>query len=488
MQLPARPNLDQLRNQAKDLLKARASGEPDALKRFEEHSAEQTLSGAQFVIAREYGFAGWPALKTHVESLTPDDPEKLMRAIESDDVDGVRLMLKRSPSLRKRINDPLGSFDSPPLNSVQSAAMIDALVEAGADLNGKSAWWAGGFGVTHLTSPELAAYAVERGAELDIHAAARLGRLDRVRELIERNPDLVHARGGDGQTPLHFAKTVEITEYLLDHGADIDAKDVDHESTPAQYMLGDRPDVARYLVERGCKTDILMASAIGDLERVRAFLDADPASIRVRGNARFFPMANPHAGGTIYQWSLGSNASTYQAAEKYGHQDVIRLLLDRSSTVERLIALCWLHDATGVTDLLAANPGLAVSADDRSEVARAATRNDTEAVRLMLQAGLPVNARGQHGATPIHWAAFHGNLAMIQAILPFGPPLEDAENDYKSRPLGWATYGSEHGWYSGSGDYVGTVEALLAAGSKLPAKVSGSEVVQAVLRRHGATG
>ncbi len=488
MPLPAHPNLDQLRNQAKDLLKACASGDPDALQRFREHSAEATLSGAQFVIARESGFAGWPALKAHVDSLTPDDPKSLMRAIEADDVAGVRRMLRRSPALRQRINEPLGPFNSPPLHSVQSTPMIDALVEAGADLNARSTWWAGGFGVTHTTRPELAAHAVERGAELDIHAAARLGRLDRVRELIEHDPGLVHARGGDGQTPLHFASTVEIAAFLLDHGADIDAKDVDHESTPAQYMLGDRLDVARFLVERGCRTDILMAAAIGDLERVRGFLDADPASIRVRASAPCFPMANRHAGGTIYQWSLGANASPYQAAAKHGHHDVVRLLLERSSVAERLIALCWLHDAAGVTDLLAANPGLVVPADAQAEVARAATRNDTEAVRLMLQAGLPVTARGQHGATAIHWAAFHGNLAMIRAILPFGPPLEDLENDYRSRPLGWAIHGSEQGWYAGSGDYAGAVEALLAAGATVPETAGGTEAVKAVLRRSGAQG
>jgi ankyrin repeat protein len=485
VQLPARPNLDQLRNQVKELLEACSSGDPDALKRLSAHSAEQTLSGAQLVIAREYGFDGWADLEAHVEALTSDDPEGLMSAIEADDVAGVRLMLKQFPSLRKRINDPIGSFDSPPLNSVRSTQMIDVLVDAGADLNGKSRWWAGGFGVTHLTRPELAVYAVERGAEVDIHAAARLGMVDRVRELVESDPQLVHARGGDGQTPLHFAKNVEIAAYLLDHGADIDAKDIDHESTPAQYMLGDRPDVARFLIERGCKTDILMASAVGDLERVRALLDADPSLVRVRGNAKFFPMANPQAGGTITQWTLGSNASPYQAAVKYGHQDVIALLLERSSVAEKLIALCWLHDAAGVTDLLAANAGLVVRAEDQFEIANAATRNDLEAVRLMLQAGLPVSVRGQHGATPIHWAAFHGNLAMIQAILPYGPPLEDVENDYTSTPLEWAGYGSQNGWYSDSGDYAGVVDALLAAGAKVPETASGSEAVKAVLRKYG---
>ena len=79
-------------------------------------------------------------------------------------------------------------------------------------------------------------------------------------------------RGGDGKTPLHFARTIEVASYLLDHGADIDARDIDHESTPAQYMLDHRVEVARYLVQKGCRTDILLAAAVGDVDRVRACL------------------------------------------------------------------------------------------------------------------------------------------------------------------------------------------------------------------------
>ncbi len=63
-------------------------------------------------------------------------------------------------------------------------------------------------------APKLAAYAIERGAVVDVHAAARLGMMDRLRELISLDPSLVHARGGDGQTPLHFASSVEVAAYL----------------------------------------------------------------------------------------------------------------------------------------------------------------------------------------------------------------------------------------------------------------------------------
>ena len=109
---------------------------------------------------------------------------------------------------------------------------------------------------------------------------------------------------------------------------------------------------------------------------------------------------------------------------------------------------------------------------------------DCYAVRLMLAAGLPVDARGQHGATPLHWAGFHGNAGMTQEILRYNPPLELTEPDFKLTPLGWAIYGSEHGWHCRTGNYAATVEMLLQAGAKIPQNVGGTEPVKAVLRRY----
>ena len=81
----------------------------------------------------------------------------------------------------------------------------------GADLNLKSTWWAGGFGLLeHDCTAEEAKPLIERGAIVDVFAAAHLGMFDRVRELVDRDPALVHARGGDGKTPLHCATTKEI--------------------------------------------------------------------------------------------------------------------------------------------------------------------------------------------------------------------------------------------------------------------------------------
>src|SRR5438094_9499638 len=85
--LPSRPNLEQLKHQAKDLLKSRKSAE--ALKRIRDfhprwsqateseiRAGRFSLSDAQLVIAREYGFATWPKLKQHV-------PSRSTRAIRS---------------------------------------------------------------------------------------------------------------------------------------------------------------------------------------------------------------------------------------------------------------------------------------------------------------------------------------------------------------------------------------------------------------------
>lgn len=421
--------------------------------------------------------------------LETSDPIDLFKKAFCDhDAALFRALLKRYPAMKARINEPVAAFDSPLITNVRSREMLDVLLEAGADINAKSRWWAGGFGLLHGADPELAAYAIERGAVVDVHAAARLGRIDRLRELVSENPPLVQARGGDGQTPLHFASTIEIAEYLLNHGAEIDAVDVDHESTPAQYMIRDRQEIVRFLVGRGCKTDLLMAAALGDAALVRQHLAADPNCIRMRVSHEYFPMANTKAGGTIYQWTLGWYVSAHDVAKQFGHDDILRLLMGRSPADVKLIAACWLNDQSAVQSVLAQHPRLILdlSDADRRQLAHAARNNNLAAVRLMLAAGWPVSARSQHDATPLHWAGFHGNAEMVREILRYNPPLEVSDADFGLTALGWSIYGSEHGWHCQTGDYPAAIEMLLKAGANLPEKkMGGTEGVKEVLRRYG---
>jgi hypothetical protein len=501
-ELPSRPSLDQLKHQAKDLLKSHKAADPETIRRIQEshprwtnapeaqiRSAKLSLADAQLVIAREYGFETWPKLKAHIDSLareTRDPIELLKDAFKNDDAPLFRKLLERHPEFKAKINEPIGSFDSPLITHVRGRAMLDVLLDAGADINAKSQWWAGGFGLLDGAKPELARYAIQRGARVDAHAAARLGMIDKLRELVSGDPQVVNARGGDGQMPLHFASTVEIAKLLLDHGADIDARDIDHESTPAQYMISERQEIVRYLIERGCKTDILMAAALGDMNLIRKHLDADPDCIRMRVSEDYFPMINRKSGGTIYQWTLGWHISPHEVAKEFGHEDAYALLMERSPADVKLISACWAGDEARVKSLLA-DPNLLASFVDvyGRHIANAARNNKLAAVRLMLAAGLPVSALGQHGATPLHWAGFHGNLEMAELLLPHKPPLEQTDADFQGTPLGWAIYGSTEGWYCRTGNYVGTVEALLQAGAKLPQKVGGTDPVKEVLRKHG---
>lgn len=416
-----------------------------------------------------------------------EQPFELFKgAVQSGDAAGLRRVLADHPEIRSRIDERVFSFDMPAIGIApgKNRETVDVLLEYGADINARSTWWAGGFGVLDGTEPAMAQYLISRGARVDIHAASHLGMIERVRELVSVNPELVHALGGDGQTALHFASTVEIAAYLLDRGADIDARDVDHESTPAQYMAGSRQDIARYLIGRGCTTDILMAAAVGDADLVRKHLDADPTSIQTRVSEEFFPKRNPHAGGSIYIWELGGNKSAHQVAAKFGHQEIVELLMDRSPAELKLTNACAMDDEARAKSVLAGNPHLvqALSATERNQIVNAAENNDAAAVRLMLECGWPVDGAG--GTTPLHFAAWHGNAAMVKDILRYNPPLEQSDPNYNGKPLGWAVHGSENSWHRQTGDYGATVEALLQAGAEPPVEIGGSPAVREVLRRH----
>ena len=75
---------------------------------------------------------------------------------------------------------------------------------------------------------ELSEYLIEQGASVDAHSAAGLDMSETLAELIRENPEVVNALGSDGMSPLHFAATPRIAELLLEHGADINLRDLDH--------------------------------------------------------------------------------------------------------------------------------------------------------------------------------------------------------------------------------------------------------------------
>jgi ankyrin repeat protein len=296
---------------------------------------------------------------------------------------------------------------------------------------------------------------------------------------------------------LHFASTVEVARYLLDRGADIDARDLEHESAPAQHMLRvaqarhyprDRQDVARYLVARGCRMDILMAAALGDLERVRRHFAADPESIRTRVSEEYFPKRDERSSGTIYLPLFGRDRTPHLIARDFGHEEVFRFLMEHSPEDLKLEQACQLGDEDLFRSMLASEPNLVKTLSEAGQrrVTDAAQNNNTNAVRLMLAAGWPVDARGEYDMTPLQWASWHGNAEMVREILRYQPQLERS-CEHKITALGCALHGSMNGWHRDTGDYEATVEALLSAGARAPRvtdDLEASEEVRERLRRH----
>src|SRR4051812_1447664 len=137
--------------------------------------------------------------------------EVLAAAIAANDAAAVARVLEEHAELKARIDEPLphGAFGQTALLAAEPQAdrdTGDARLRAGANINQKSHWWAGGFHVLDdaWRAPWMASFLIGRGAVPEIHHAVRLGMLEDVRRMLSEDPAAVHARGGDGQTPLHF--------------------------------------------------------------------------------------------------------------------------------------------------------------------------------------------------------------------------------------------------------------------------------------------
>lgn len=144
-------------------------------------------------------------------SVAQADPaQQLARAVRTDDAAGVRRVLQEHPELKARLDRALpdAAFGATALLEAvyhKNREILDLLLDAGAGINVRSDWWAGSFGV--LDSPSgMEDYLISRGATLTPHAAARLGRVGELQRMLEAHPAVIHERGGDGQTPLHFVR------------------------------------------------------------------------------------------------------------------------------------------------------------------------------------------------------------------------------------------------------------------------------------------
>ncbi len=408
---------------------------------------------------------------------SPNVVEEFRRALVAGDAAATRALLTQHADVRAAINAPVGDFGGRPVTVARkNLPLLDVLLEFGADINLKSDWRAGPFGVLEYDiTPDEAAPLIARGAVVDIFAAAHLGMAARVRELVDADPALVHARGGDGKTPLHCASTVEIAEYLLKRGAVVDARDVDHESTAAQYLVRSAPEVARLLVARGAWVDIFLAVGLGDVARVERCLREDPAALDHRTGLGLYRALHRPGGaiapqrGDIYRWVFGHFLSAMDVARLLGRREALAQLHARATPAQRLLDACAAADRGAAEAIVSATPGLVatLSTDQQRLIADRAFANDTAAVSLMLDLGFDARVPGHERFEAIRWAAFLGNAAMVARLLRYDPPLNTPDPSFGGTILGNCLYGACHGWAAGTGDFVATVRLLLEAGEEV---------------------
>lgn len=494
-------SLEQQRKLAKDLVRAARAGHAAALARIQAVRSDAataprslTLADAQLAVAREAGFDSWPKL---VAEFQQRDVNAFCEAVQRGDGPRAQKLLS-STHVRKRVNDPMFAFGQRATHiAARHTGMLTTLIEAGADLNLKSDWENGPFTVLDRADEDTARFLLARGATLTPNVAARLGWLEELRTLVDADETLVHARGGDGQQPLHEAKTVAIADFLLDRGAGINVRCIDHKSTPAQYALVERPHVCRRLLERGATPDIFMAAHLGDVALATRLLDKDPACAAARINEAGYDLVPPLS---IYCWTLGFGESPYEVARKAGHRDVRDLLTARSPTNVRFINAVLAADEGQTNAVLATEPSLMASLARKvhSHLAYAIFHERFDAADLMLRLGFDPAAPGQDGGNALHAACWVGSVRMVDRILARGGvPLEARDPTHDGTPLGWAAFGSVHRRARG-GDYPGVVERLVAAGADITAvgnrngssllqMAQGNPAMQAALRRHGAS-
>lgn len=316
--LPERPNLRHLKNQAKDLLKA---GEAES------------LTGAQFKIARLYGFDSWPKLKAHVDSL--EEIGQLKQAIDANDLARVKSLMTRNPSLH---HAPLGYGKNGPLTWVAECripweapgpkrlAMAEWMMDHGSD--------------------------VHQGGDGPLMRAALVShRIPMMELLVTRRAD-VNALWS-GYFPILFApcETVEPAsiKWLLEHGANPNCTQPRprYHGTALDYVIG---TYGRSL-ELGACIDILLEAGgttkhnvppvldllRGRLEHLAEQLDADPTLVH-----RCF--AELDFGATGSRLLTLKGATLLHVAAEYGSLEAVKLLLDRGADVNARAAL----DVSGV--------------------------------------------------------------------------------------------------------------------------------------------
>lgn len=346
---------------------------------------------------------------------------EFIEAVELGDAAKVKSLFVDNPQLAAQVDEPGFSFDAPAIvfaAASRNRPLIDVLLDAGADIDVKSTWWAGGASALQHAAgsmlnydKELAEYLIERGATIDAHAAAGLDMYETLVALIRENPDVVNAPGCDGMSPLHFAATSRIAALLLAHGADKNLRDRDHNGTPAQWTMVNRPEVCKYLLEQDAEADLVLYCAMGNVKRAKAALqeNLELLDLRIKSEApdgyAVPSLQGPHKncknvgeapGGHVYAYTVGRGSPLLEVALCFKQPAIIEMLME-----------C----------------GYEIKLREWYMLVGQGPRRFDELVKMFLSKGWNINACQQHRHgiwAPLHWLAQRGLTPGITCLLVNG--------------------------------------------------------------------
>jgi ankyrin repeat protein len=128
-----------------------------------------------------------------------------------------------------------------------------------------------------------------------------------------------------------------------------------------------------------------------------------------------------------------------------------KALLDAGATsvglrpIDALVGACIVGDVLETKKILREHPAALdqASIEDAEILVQAAAMNVLDQVRLMLASGFDPGCSGECGATPLHTAAWHGNVEMVRLLLDFHAPVNVRDKTFRSTPLAWAEHGGK---------------------------------------------
>ena len=303
-----------------------------------------------------------------------------------------------------------------------------------------------------------------------------------VRLLLERGADPDIRDEGDNAYPLHFAAErgdLAVVRLLVERGADPVGAGTFHEldvlgwATCFEYAF--HPEVARYLLAHGARHTVPTAVAMGEVDALRA-LSAAGADLDARmdaANQRRTPLhlalvkrqpaslaallelgANPDledaAGLTPLDYAaLASDTSSATALLNAGARVTVAsaIVLGRSEDLERLIRED--PDVVSMTSrerwgrlVVQASTRASGPALDALLTALTRYRGGLSVVNVEADADTAVDGAG--GYSPLHAAAFHGNLEAVEVLLGHGADVRKRDTRYCATPAGWADYAGHH--------------------------------------------